>query len=282
MSIATKEYDWDPEVYQKNLSFVPKLASRIMQWLDADKDDAILDLGCGDGVLDVDLGQIVSQGNGRLVGVDSSQPMIEAAKKAVAAASSPAVSERCTFEVMDATTLVDRPDLQKGEFTKVFSSSAMHWIMGPSDRREVFLQGVKAALKPGGTFVFEMGGSGNVSEMRAAMLAAVSRRVGGLDKIVEPWFFPDEAWMKTMLEDKIGGFKIEKSEMEWRATWADQGGCDGWVRLVGAQLFDLVSEEEREECIKEAVGVTEVVCRMPDGKFAFNYVRLRVVARRLY
>jgi len=35
------------QAYQKSASFVPKLAGKIMQWLDPQPDDVILDVGCG-------------------------------------------------------------------------------------------------------------------------------------------------------------------------------------------------------------------------------------------
>ena len=69
----------------------------------------------------------------------------------------------------------------------------MHWILRPESTRETFFRGIHGALKTGGTFVFEMGGLGNVPEMRATFLAVVGRRVG-MEKAREadPWFFPDE------------------------------------------------------------------------------------------
>ena len=35
------------QAYQHSASFVPKLAGKIVQWLDLQKDDAVLDIGCG-------------------------------------------------------------------------------------------------------------------------------------------------------------------------------------------------------------------------------------------
>lgn len=36
-----------PQAYQHSASFVPKLATKIVQWLDPQEDDHILDVGCG-------------------------------------------------------------------------------------------------------------------------------------------------------------------------------------------------------------------------------------------
>jgi hypothetical protein len=141
---------------------------------------------------------------------------------------------------------------------------------------------VRDALAPGGTFVFEMGGLGNCAEIRAALLSAVSRRVGlARAQEADPWFFPDEEWVRSTLEGKVGGWKVERVEREWRPTAADKGGVEGWVRLMGKKWFEVVPEQEREECIREVIDVLEVVCRQPGGGHMLSYVRLRVVARKV-
>lgn len=237
-------------------------------------------------------------------GVDSSKAMIGAAQKK--AAEDAKLRNTCTFEgkspsvprsakrnyhhadvtttpVLDATSLITKTHLHYVRFNKCFSNAALHWILRPEDKREVFFKGVRNVLAPGGTFAFEMGGLGNISEIRAALLAAVGRRVG-LKKAqeVDPWFFPDEEWVKQMMEETVGGWKIEKIEREWRPTNADVGGVEGWVRLMAAQFLQaLGSEQEREEVVKEVVDVLEIVCAKPGGGWMYSYVRLRVLARKL-
>jgi hypothetical protein len=159
----------------------------------------------------------------------------------------------------------------------------MHWILATSaSKQHDFFQGVHGALKAGGTFVFEMGGMGNVAEMHTALLAAVGRRVG-IEKArdIDPWFFPDEVWMSRALE---GQFRVERIEREYRGTAADAGGIEGWVRLMGKQFLDAVGKEgspEREECIKEVGDVLKTVCRSPGGGDWMGYVRLRAVATKV-
>jgi ubiquinone/menaquinone biosynthesis C-methylase UbiE len=86
--------------YQHSASFVPKLAGKVTQWLDLQKDDVVLDIGCGgtateqchspltphadhftDGILNLEFGKLVAQGNGAVHGIDSSAAMINAAKE---------------------------------------------------------------------------------------------------------------------------------------------------------------------------------------------------------
>ncbi len=119
--------------------------------------------------------------------------------------------------------------------------------------------------------------------MRASLLSVVGRRIG-FEKAreVDPWFFPDEIWMKNMLEEKVGGFKVEKIEREYRPTKADEGGIEGWVRLMGKQFFDAVEDKgEREECVKEVCEVLKTVCKSPRGGNWIGYVRLRALARKI-
>lgn len=159
----------------------------------------------------------------------------------------------------------------------------MHWILTPEAGREDFFRGVRNALKPSGVFCFEMGGMGNVGEMRAALLSVVGRRVGfERARAVDPWFFPDEAWMTKMLEETVGGFKVERIERQFRPTQADVGGIQSWVRLMGKQFFDAVSDpEEREICVKEVSEVLKTVCQSPGGGEWISYVRLRALVRKI-
>ncbi|KAL7620183.1 hypothetical protein AAE478_009176 [Parahypoxylon ruwenzoriense] len=277
MAEEKKDDHWSSEA----TSFVPKLATKIVQWLDPQKDDVILDIGCGDGVLDLQIHEILAQGSGSIHGTDASPAMIEAATQAAKSAG----ASKCTFEVSDALNLAQTPHLQQGQYAKVFSNAALHWILGAArsgEQQATFFSGVQDALAAGGVFAFEMGGLGNVGEMRAALLAAVARRVGMAEAARrDPWFFPDEAWTTRMLERTVGGWRVEKIEREYRPTRADAGGVEGWARLFGAQFFEGLPDAEREECVREVKDVLEVVCRDPSGGFHIGYVRLRVLARKL-
>ncbi|TVY43449.1 putative methyltransferase, partial [Lachnellula subtilissima] len=231
---AKQEDHWDSAAYQNAASFVPKLATKVLEWLDVRENDEILDIGCGDGVLDLQISPTFFKGTGFIHGIDSSESMIATANKSVSAYENSRMSHVCTFEVLDATQLITSPARQTSSFDKVFSNAAMHWILRPETHRKAFFQGVRNALKPGGIFVFEMGGLGNVAEMRAALISVVAKRVGiERAREVDPWFFPDERWMRGMLEETVGGWKVERMEMEYRPTEADQGGVRAWVKLMG-------------------------------------------------
>ena len=88
--------------------------------------------------------------------------------------------------------------------------------------------------------------------------------------------------MTKMMEETVGGFKVEKIEREFRPTKADTGGVEGWLRLMGKQWLSVIEDEkEREDCVKEACEILKTVCSSPGGGDWFGYVRLRVLAHKI-
>ena len=115
--------------------------------------ERILDLGCGDGALTLKLAAMGCD----VVGVDSSAPQIEAARRLG----------------LDAR-VVDGARLNfDAEFDAVFSNAAIHWMKPPDD----VIAGAWRALKPGGRFVAEFGGHGCVETIKRALTAALAAAV---------------------------------------------------------------------------------------------------------
>ncbi|KAL9599707.1 MAG: hypothetical protein Q9219_003695 [cf. Caloplaca sp. 3 TL-2023] len=266
---------WTQEAYSTAASFVPELASTITQWLDPQPDDLILDLGCGDGVLTAKLKRSCSS----VIGVDASANLISASKRAFG--SVPGLS----FHVHDCRFLDRWVNFHEGAYTKVFSNAALHWILRETDTRASVLENVYKMLRPGGTFAFEMGGAGNVAEVHTALLAATVHQGIPIEKARElsPWFFPSKGMMEQMLEEV--GFTVEKMELEYRPTrltTEEQGGIEGWVRLMGAQFLEaLDSQGKKEAAIKEVCDLLKtIITHEEDGSMFLGYVRLRVLAKK--
>jgi hypothetical protein len=166
------------------------------------------------------------------------------------------------------------------------SNAALHWILRDASTRVNTLRTCFVALKPGGRFVFEMGGAGNVSEVHTAMIAALIHQGMSIDRAREasPWFFPSDVWMRETLEDI--GFDIEVLETEYRPTkltTGEEGGLRGWLKLMGASMFDILNgEDKKEAAIDEVCDVlSTIITRAEDGSQWLGYVRLRGVARKL-
>ncbi|KAL4985883.1 S-adenosyl-L-methionine-dependent methyltransferase [Aspergillus falconensis] len=265
---------WSSEAYSTSASFVPKLTQTLLQYLDPQPTDKVLDIGCGDGKFT----ELFLPHVSKVLGVDSSPAMIEAAKKDYG-------GEKAEFRVLDCCFLEQAGDVADGSWDKVVSNAALHWILRNRSTRLSTLKGIHASLKKGGAFVFEMGGHGNIAEIQAAMQYALLRQGISIEKAREvyPWFFPSVAWMTTTLESI--GFNVVKMETEYRPTKLTSdvnGGLAGWVKLMGAASLDIWEAEKREEAVREVCEVLEpVVTREEDGSQWLGYVRLRGVAVKL-
>lgn len=259
---------------------MPELASKITRWLDPQPSDRILDLGCGDGGLTAE----IAESAGWVLGLDSSSAMIEAANDKYPSHVNGSPT-KCTFRVVDCRSLEGEGEAFDGQFDKVFSNAALHWILRDETTRMSTVKGVYKALKHNGAFVFEMGGAGNVAEVHAALIAAVVHQGLTVEqaRLASPWFFPSDKLLGRMLED--AGFVVEWLEMEYRPTKLtveDGGGLEGWVRLMGAQFLDAIQvDEKKEKAVREVCETLEsVIKHEEDGTMWLGYVRLRGVASK--
>lgn len=212
----------------------------------------ILDLGCGDGALTVTL---VAAG-ARVIGVDSSEEMVAAAR-----------ARGHDARVLDGTALTFVE-----EFDAVFSNAALHWMR---DLASV-IAGVGRALKPGGRFVGEMGGEGNVATIAQALREAMARR--GVDgHHVDPWIFPSPARFETLL--RAEGFEVEALQLIPRPTVLP-GDIEGWLETFAGSFLDQRPPAERPALIAEVREALRPRLQSPGGEWIADYVRLRFAARK--
>ena len=241
---------WSPAGYQRNAGFVSALAGEVVAMLAPQAGERILDLGCGDGTL----ARQFSAAGAIVTGIDASPEF-------VAAASAAGVDAR----EMDAHALTfDR------EFDAVFSNAALHWMLRPGE----VVAGVHRALRPGGRFVGEFGGHGNVPAICVA-IAAVLRRHGW--PVVTQWFYPTPAEYRALLERH--GFVVREIALHQRPTPLPTG-MKGWLETFTRPLFHAAPPEARDAAIEEVVELLRPWLCDSDGQWTAHYVRLRFDARR--
>jgi trans-aconitate methyltransferase len=243
---------WDTSRYAGNGRFVALMADSLVDALDPQPGERILDLGCGDGFLT----ERLRQSGAALVGVDSSPHMVAAAKER-------GIDARC----MSGESL---PFDQ--EFDAVFSNAALHWM----EDHDAVLNGVFRSLKPGGRFVAECGGQGNIAAIRVALLAVLSARGIPPERIENNRFF-SPADYRVMLEKQ--GFRVEEISSHPRPTPLATG-MQAWLDTFRSSVFALLPETEQQEAKDEVVRLLTPVLLDRQGNWTADYVRLRFLARR--
>lgn len=239
---------WSPEQYGKNARFVSELGMPVVALLSPQPGERILDLGCGDGALTL---KLVGMGC-KVVGVDSSAEMVGAAR-----------SLGLEAFVADGQSL-----LFDNEFDAVFSNAALHWMKAP----EKVIAGVWQALKPGGRFVGECGGYGNVAAIVEAVESALTARG---EAVANPWYFPRPEEYRQLLEAR--GFEIKAIDLIPRPTELP-GDVSGWLETFAHPYTAGLPQVERQDFIAEVVEALRHVLCDTDGDWKADYVRLRFSA----
>jgi trans-aconitate methyltransferase len=244
--------EWDAAKYAATGRFVADLAGGVVELLAAQAGEAILDLGCGDGALTEKLAAT----GAAMTGVDASAGMVAAAR-ARGLKVDEASGDAMHYE---------------GEFDAVFSNAALHWM----PNAEAVIAGVWRALKPGGRFVAEMGGLGNIAAIRVAVQAVLAKY--GIDaEAVAASFYPSPGQYRRLLE--AAGFTVRSIELIPRPTPLP-AGMEAWLNTFRNGVLDLLGVEERVPAIEEIVGLLRPALCDADGNWIADYVRLRFAAVR--
>lgn len=245
--------NWNASLYDQKHAFVFEYGKGLIPQLNPQPGELILDLGCGTGHLT----QTIAESGSRVIGIDSSPHMIEMAR-----ASHP------ELELL----IADAHDFSFTEpFDAIFSNASLHWIRPP----ESVVRCISASLKPGGRFVAEFGGKGNV----ATIITAVQQSFRELThtEVDFGWYFPSIGGYATLLEHY--GLAVKSAMLFERPTPLADGemGLRTWIHMFGDRLFLNLPDALRQQVLER----TEEKARphLFQGRQWFaDYVRLRIVA----
>jgi SAM-dependent methyltransferase len=242
---------WNPEDYARNARYVSDLGEPLLELLEPKAGEQILDLGCGDGVLTEKIAAAAA-----VIGVDTSFAQLQAARK-----------RGLRVLVMDGHLLAFRQS-----FDAVFSNAALHWMQRPAE----VVSCAWGVLKPGGRFVGEFGGDGNVNKIRSALHSGLRRR--GVDPArIDPWYFPSvEEYSKLLVR---AGFTVGHIELIPRPTKLP-GDIFGWLEVFGQCFIKAVPEADGANFRNEVRNQLQPDLCDAQGNWIADYVRLRFKATR--
>jgi trans-aconitate methyltransferase len=242
--------DWNARQYAEVARFVTDFGMPVVELLAPQPGERVLDLGCGDGPLTAKLAALGCA----VVGVDASPDMVAAAR-ALGLDARVMNGERLVFDA---------------EFDAVFSNAALHWMRDGA----AVIDGAWRALKPGGRFVGEFGGRGNVAKICVALNAARERR--NLPALA-PWFNPAPQEYRAMLERR--GFRVT-TMLHFPRPTPLPGPLRGWLETFAGAFLAGLPGGAVDGFLDESVNALRPELLDAAGVWHVDYVRLRFAAQR--
>lgn len=236
---------WDAARYQARHSYVFAHGESLIDMLNPRPGERILDLGCGSGQLTAK----IAESGADVTGIDRSEEMIAEARR-----NFPALR----FDVADAANFTVTTPVNA-----VFSNAVLHWVKDADGVAE----SVARALRPGGRFVVELGGKGNVQ----AIIDALHEVAGPVET---PWYFPSVGEYTWLLERH--GFEIAFATLFDRPTRVEgDDGLEDWLTMFGGSLVG----EHGASAIRREVANRLRPKMFHDGVWTLDYRRLQVLAK---
>ncbi|MHA1291522.1 MAG: class I SAM-dependent methyltransferase [Promethearchaeota archaeon] len=135
-------YKWDAQLYQKSSTFQFNLGMMAIERLNSQKNEIILDIGCGNAMVTIELAKKIPYG--KIIGIEISKEQCELAKKNLD-------NHRIkNIEIIN----IDAIKINfENKFDAVFSNSAIHWIR---DLKLIYKL-IYKSLKKGGRILIQTG-----------------------------------------------------------------------------------------------------------------------------
>jgi len=233
---------WDAKQYQQRHSYVFAYGQAVLDLLAPQKGERILDLGCGSGQLTA----AIADTGASVVGLDSSLEMLAEAR-----AHYPAIE----FRLGDAADFTLQSPVDA-----VFSNAVLHWVRNASDAAA----SIARALKPGGRFVGEFGGHGNIQSIVDTL-----REV--LGPVETPRYYPSIGEYASVLEQH--GLETRQAWLIDRPTPVEgEDGMEDWLAVFARDF----APREALRAVAEKLRSTNY----KDGVWTVDYRRLRIVAHK--
>jgi len=254
--VEMNQNTWDATLYDRQYGFVWQQAIDLVGLLSPQPGERVLDLGCGTGHLTA----LIAERGAETIGIDASPAMIEQARL-----NFPTLQ----FKLANGLDF-DAPD----RFDAVFTNATLHWILEPNR----VVHRMHEVLKPGGRFVGEFGGRGNLHTLLEGLQAAIEE-TGVACPSLPSWYFPSVEEYRVLLDRQ--GFGVRSATLFDRITPLEggEGGLRAWMGMFVKWFFrDLTIEHQGRVLSAMEKRLRPILYR--NGTWFADYRRLRFYAVR--
>jgi len=227
---------WNAKDYARNSSAQESWAKELILKLSLKGNESLIDIGCGDGHMTDEIA--VRLPAGQVVGIDSSESMIELASKSF-------TRSNLSFYVMNAEEIC-----LNRRFDIAFSNATLHWV---KDHQAV-LASLKKHLNPNAKILFQMGGKGNAQDIVETLdkLIAFKRWSEYFKGFEFPFHFNDvedyEKWLPA------SGFRAARIELITKdMVHKNTEALKGWLRTTWFPYINRIPADQQEDFLDEVV-----------------------------
>jgi trans-aconitate methyltransferase len=227
--MTAEKFKWDARLYQDNSSFQYELAMMAINKLKPAKKERVLDIGCGNAMVTIELAKHMPEGE--IVAIEISADMYGKALENIkeSGAGNIKIINKNAFDI-------DYRD----EFDAVFSNSAIHWIY---DLESMYGK-INRALKKGGRIMMQTGSNERnplIDSLDRLLLLPVFKKY--LKDFRYPWRFLSATETIKILEDNSFK-KINVEPYNYKMKFSNLKNLIGFFK--SAALIPLLTELPEE------------------------------------
>jgi trans-aconitate 2-methyltransferase len=243
---------WHGATYDRLSTPMEEMGREVLDRLPLEGGETVIDAGCGSGRVTEAL--LARLPRGRVIGVDASASMIDAARERL--------GDRVEFHVADLSTL----DLGL-QADAILSTATFHWI---ADHDALFAR-LHAHLRPGGRLAAQCGGHGNIAHVHAAARDTMAEEpyAPHFEGWHGPWNFATPQDTERRLHE--AGFAEASAWLMERPVTPDDARAYLTEINLGAHLGRLPEQ-------LRAPFVDAVIERLGGAPITIDYVRLNIDA----
>jgi trans-aconitate methyltransferase len=236
--MTAEKFKWNAKLYQEHSSFQYDLAMMAINRLKPRKSERILDIGCGNAMVTIELAKHVPEGE--IVAIEISKDMYGKALENIKESSTGNIISIINKNAFD----IDYRD----EFDAVFSNSAIHWIY---DLESMYGK-INKALKKGGRIMIQTGSSERnplIDSLDRLLLLPVFKKY--LKDFRYPWRFLSASETIKMLESN-NFKKINVEPYNYKMEFSNLKNLIGFFKSAALiPLLTALPEEVHGQMISE-------------------------------